>query len=119
MFFYTAFCGKIGIISYFDADNSNSISWHIDVHAAFVDYRLDRINCKDMVIILQPSYPDYWIYYLKNDENRVIFTSERSGQPAEFDKCNKESGVGSSKWYVEYSTVAEKEIFQPSSPPPS
>ena len=130
--FYTSYGALSGGTSYFDVNNDNAITITAgvpdDIDADMLDDYLDIIECKDMIIWLQPSYSGNWINPLKQEsgppvvpeKNRVILTSERAGNTAEFDLCNKESGVGSSKWYVDYlMTSSDKETFIPPPEPPS
>ena len=83
----------------FDANNDHLYSTTKDIDPDTLDSHLDTIECKDMVIILQPCYSGDWIYPLKKDgtkdeKNRIILTSEIATSPSAqtkvsiFDKCN-------------------------------
>jgi len=98
MLFYTSYGGKLyGVLPCFDTNNDNKITT-LDIYANKLDYYLDQIECKDMVIILQPDYSGDWITDLKQEagspvvpeKNRVILTSEQSGQTSDLDLCNME-----------------------------
>ena len=109
IFYYTAKGDSLisgGITEYFfDADDSNNINTVLDVKPLDTTGNMDGlchylrlVNCKDMVIMLQPDYSGDWIFPLSFDipgggfpqTNRVIITSEQSGQTSDFDLCNME-----------------------------
>ena len=114
MLFYTSYGALSGGASYFDVNNYNAITITAgvpdDIDADMLDDYLDTIECKDMIIWLQPSYSGNWINPLKQEsgppvvpeKNRVILTSCKSGEDAVFDKCNKDLTGDSGEYYVQY-----------------